>query len=298
MNELNTTPERPTTEPQRFYTRFTDTGFLHVGTFTGITLNGERRYFMWQTDQWKEIYISGFEDYRDDGDTHFAETSRADIQQLNPGAVETEPGGGSFLDAYFGHDPDDPINQQWRTTEQAEPAEDESYADDTEEDEDEDDMLMTEVDAMVQHGIAVGIATIAHRGQLDKLGYDYIDHPARVAENFDWLNEPVEHCTAWLHDVIEDTDISASDLLKAGMLPEIVTAVELLTRRADVADADYYGRIRQNPAALAVKLADINDNLADWRFRKLDYDTQVRLSNKYFQARQLLQPTPDETENS
>ena len=157
---------------------------------------------------------------------------------------------------------------------------------------------MTEVDAMVQHGIAVGIATIAHRGQLDKLGYDYIDHPARVAESFDWLNEPVEHCTAWLHDVIEDTDVSAADLLKAGMLPEIVTAVELMTRRADVADADYYDRIRQNSAALAVKLADINDNLADWRFRKLDYDTQVRLSNKYFHARQLLQPATDETENS
>jgi (p)ppGpp synthase/HD superfamily hydrolase len=109
--------------------------------------------------------------------------------------------------------------------------------------------LMPEVDALVQHGIAVGIATIAHRGQLDKLGDDYVDHPARVAENFDWLNEPVEHCTAWLHDVIEDTDISASDLLKAGMLPEIVAAVELLTRRADVADADYYDRIRQHPAA-------------------------------------------------
>ena len=82
------------------------------------------------------------------------------------------------------------------------------------------------------------------------------------------------------------------------MLPEIVTAVELMTRRADVADADYYDRIRQNSAALAVKLADINDNLADWRFRKLDYDTQVRLSNKYFHARQLLQPATDETENS
>jgi hypothetical protein len=295
MNELNATPERALNEPQRFYTRFTDAGFLHVGTFTAITLDGVRRYFMWQTDEWDEIDLEMLQHYRDDDDSHFAETSPSDIEKLNPGAVESVPRhvrtyaefNDAMLDSYFGRDPDDPINQQWRTTKQGEPAED-----DTEED------LMTEVDAMVQHGIAVGIATIAHRGQLDKLGYDYIDHPARVAENFDWLNEPVEHCTAWLHDVIEDTDISASDLLKAGMLPEIVTAVKLMTRRADVADADYYDRIRQNPAALAVKLADINDNLADWRFRKLDYDTQVRLSNKYFHARQLLQPTPDETENS
>ncbi|WP_339618423.1 hypothetical protein [uncultured Salinibacterium sp.] len=277
MNELNTTPERPTIEPQRFYTRFTDTGFLHVGTFTGITLNGERRYFMWQADAWGEIDLDLFEHYRDDDDTHFAESTRSDIEQLHPGAVDSIP----------------------RHLHVAKDAQDgETDEGEEEDDGEDDDMLMTEVDAMVQHGIAVGIATIAHRGQLDKLGYDYIDHPARVAESFDWLNEPVEHCTAWLHDVIEDTDVSAADLLKAGMLPEIVTAVELMTRRADVADADYYDRIRQNPAALAVKLADITDNLADWRFRKLDYDTQVRLSNKYFHARQLLQPATDETENS
>jgi len=160
-----------------------------------------------------------------------------------------------------------------------------------------DDMLMTEVDAISQHGIAMGIATIAHRGQTDKLGYDYIDHPARVAATFNWLDEPVQHCAAWLHDVIEDTDISAADLLKAGMLPEIVEVVELLTRRKDTPDADYYERIRQHPIALAVKLADIDDNSATWRTRKLDYDTQVRLSNKYYKACQLLQASPDETEN-
>ena len=277
MSEQTPTPERPTKEPQRFYTRFTDTGFLHVGTFTGITLDGKRRYFMWQSGAWGEIDLDLFEHYRDDDDTHFAESTRRDIEQLHPGAVDSIP-----QHLHIAGDRQD------------------SETDDGEDEDDgeDDDMLMTEVDAMVQHGIAVGIATIAHRGQLDKLGYDYIDHPARVAESFDWLNEPVEHCTAWLHDVIEDTDVSAADLLKAGMLPEIVTAVELMTRRADVADADYYDRIRQNPAALAVKLADITDNLADWRFRKLDYDTQVRLSNKYFHARQLLQPATDETENS
>ncbi|TQO19930.1 HD domain-containing protein [Rhodoglobus vestalii] len=161
--------------------------------------------------------------------------------------------------------------------------------------EEDEEMLMSEVDAIVQHGIAVGIATIAHRGQTDKLGYDYIDHPARVAESFDRLDEPVEHCAAWLHDVIEDSDVTAADLLKAGMLPEIVEAVELLTRRKDVADTDYYERIRQHPVALAVKLADIDDNSASRRSRKLDHDTQVRLSNKYYQARQLLQPTADDT---
>ncbi|WP_341953378.1 hypothetical protein [Salinibacterium sp. TMP30] len=298
MSEPTPARERPIPERQRFYTRFTDTGFLHVGTFTGITLDGERRYFMWQTDDWNEIYLSGFEYYRDDDDTHFAESSRDEIRQLSPDAVETEPGGGSFLDAYFGRDPDDEMYQKKRSPEgeimsdTTDATDATGLEDDHATDTDTDDMLMTEVDAMVQHGIAVGIASIAHRGQTDKLGYDYIDHPARVAESFDWLNQPVEHCAAWLHDVIEDTDITATDLLKAGILPEIVEAVVLLTRREDVADADYYEGIRQHPVALAVKLADIDDNLAEWRFRKLDYDLQVRLSNKYFHARQLLQAIP------
>lgn len=171
---------------------------------------------------------------------------------------------GTFLDAYFGRDPDDEMYQQGKH------------------------LLMTEADAMVQHGRASAIASIAHRGQTDKLGNDYIDHPARVAEDFNWIGQPVEHCTAWLHDVIEDSDVTAADLLQAGILPEIVEAVELLTRRADVADEVYYERIRRHPVARAVKLADIADNLADWRFRKLDHDTQERLSNKYFWARQLL----------
>ena len=96
------------------------------------------------------------------------------------------------------------------------------------------------------------------------------------------------HCAAWLHDVVEDGDITAEDLLSAGMLPEIIEVVELLTRRDDVADAVYYARIRQHPIALAVKLADLADNEADWRVRKLDSATQERLSQKYFTARQCL----------
>jgi hypothetical protein len=268
---------------QRYYTRFTDTGFLHVGTYTAITIDGIRRYFQWGTDAWKECGLSGFLHARDDDDTRFAETPPADLEPLVPKSLRTAPeraarpaieptviestsGLGQLLDDIMSGA--------------------EAERDAAEEDDDVD--LMTEVDAMVQHGTAVGIASIAHRGQLDKLGKDYIDHPARVAETFDWLDEPVHHCAAWLHDVIEDSDISAQDLLDAGMLPEIVEVVELLTRRDDVRDEDYYGRIRQHPIALAVKLADIADNTAEWRTRRLDYETQVRLSQKYYKARQLL----------
>jgi hypothetical protein len=144
---------------------------------------------------------------------------------------------------------------------------------------------LTEYDAVDQEARAEAIATIAHRGQLDKLGARYIDHPARVAESFDKL---LEHCAAWLHDVLEDTSVTADDLLDAGIMPEIVDVVILLTRSPDVSYAEYYSRIRENPAALAVKLADIEDNCAPWRVRHLDAATQARLEKKYHQARRAL----------
>lgn len=268
---------------QRFYTRFTDTGFLHVGTYTAITLDGARRYFMWRSGAWDELSLSSFLHYRDGDDTNFSETDRDDIEKLSPGAVGSEPV----------HVPD------------AEEAEAEAAAGEDDDDDDEDDEegddeadLMSEVDAMVQHGRASAIASIVHRGQRDKLGYDHIDRLARVAGTFDWIDQPLEHCAAWLQDVIKDGGVTASDLRLAGILPEIAQAVFVLTRFGDVEDEVYYSRVSWNPIALAVKLADIDDNLAAWRFRKLDYDTQVELSNKYFRARQLLTGSPCGTEDT
>jgi len=61
----------------------------------------------------------------------------------------------------------------------------------------------------------------------------------------------------------------------------IVDAVVLLTRTEQVEPAEYYARIRENPLALAVKLADIHDNLDPARLSRLDADTASRLLRKY-----------------
>lgn len=145
-----------------------------------------------------------------------------------------------------------------------------------------------DLDAAAQVSLAKGIAFVAHRGQLDEVGAEYIDHPGRVAERFDPLTEPVPTAVAWLHDVLEDTAVTAQELLEAGVLPEIVELVQLLTRTPDVSDDDYYARIRRHPVALRVKLADLDDNTAPWRVRRLDYDVQLRLAEKYRHAREVL----------
>lgn len=147
---------------------------------------------------------------------------------------------------------------------------------------------LTERDALEQVALAKGIAFIAHRGKLDRSGAPYIDHPGRIAERFDAAGEPVEAAAAWLHDVLEDTPITAEELFEAGVLPEVIEVVRLLTRTPDVAADEYYARIRGHAAARRVKLADIDDNTARWRLRRLDYDTQLRLVEKYRVARQAL----------
>lgn len=129
--------------------------------------------------------------------------------------------------------------------------------------------------------LAQSIATVAHEGQTDKNGAPYIEHPAAVA-SFVTTNE--EKAVAWLHDVIEDTAITADDLLEMGFPQRIVDAVVLLTRTKEVSSEDYYLAIRKNPLARTVKLADIKHNTLPERVALLQKDVQKRLDKKYKKA--------------
>ncbi|GAA1055831.1 hypothetical protein GCM10017608_15130 [Agromyces luteolus] len=147
---------------------------------------------------------------------------------------------------------------------------------------------LSPLEAVAQVALAKGIAFAAHRGQLDKSGTPYIDHPGRIAERFDPVTDPIAAAAAWLHDVLEDTPLTSRELFEAGVLLEVVGVVELLTRRPEVTPDEYYARIRRHPVALRVKLADIDDNTAPWRLRRLDFAKQQRLAEKYRHARRVL----------
>jgi hypothetical protein len=241
-------------ETQTFYSQCTDTQFLVVGIFTTVVRGEVTQYFRWQTDHWSSISEGMFDYYRNDSSTHLVETAADQIEQVEPGATTA-------------------------------PLPEAEVAEEQEKEEEEDVIIsFTRTEMVDQAGRASAIAALAHRGQTDKLGYPYIDHPARVASAFDRIFEPVEHCAAWLHDVIEDSDVTAQDLLDAGIWPVVVEAVLLLTRTAEVTNEDYYELIRVNRFARAVKLADIADNLAPWRVRQLDRASRARLSKKYKKA--------------
>ena len=109
--------------------------------------------------------------------------------------------------------------------------------------------------------LAHGVAQIAHRGQTDKAGAPYIKHLERVAHR---LTGDKDKTIAYLHDILEDTTVTRSDL--AALFPEkIVAVVELLSRRHDETYAAFIERICQseNFSAIAVKYADVTDHLQE-----------------------------------
>ena len=106
---------------------------------------------------------------------------------------------------------------------------------------------------------AQALAEEAHQGQKRTDGSPYIKHPERVAAAVEDRLKPI----AWLHDVVEDTKITLQDLRTIGFPLYIIEAVDLLTHRKNEPNISYWGKIKPNPDALAVKLADINDNVND-----------------------------------
>jgi (p)ppGpp synthase/HD superfamily hydrolase len=105
---------------------------------------------------------------------------------------------------------------------------------------------------------AIEIAAGAHAGQFDKAGQPYILHPLRVMLR---VTSAHERMAAVLHDVVEDTPVSLQQLVAEGFAPEVVTAVEALTKRPGESRIDAARRAAANPVAREVKLADNAENM-------------------------------------
>ena len=108
-----------------------------------------------------------------------------------------------------------------------------------------------------QEEVARSIAEAAHAGQVDRAGAPYILHPQRVASLVDG---DAAKAVAWLHDVVEDTALTFGDLDSMGVSPEVLAPLRLLTREPGVPYPEYIGRIKADPVAKAVKLADLSHN--------------------------------------
>ena len=137
---------------------------------------------------------------------------------------------------------------------------------------------------------AMQIAASAHQGQTDKGGYPYFFHPIHLAEQ---MEDEVCTAVALLHDVVEDTSWTFADLQQAGIGEDILAPLKLLTHKQGVAYMDYIAKIKENPVARRVKIADLTHN-ADLSRLPIITETDKMREKKYHQALSLLL---DEKEN-
>ena len=99
----------------------------------------------------------------------------------------------------------------------------------------------------------------AHDGLKDLNGNPAIPHPLAVGLAGD--NE-LEQKVGFLHDVVEDSDITISDLRDRGVEEDVLEAVDLLTHREGMTYQDYVKNIvfSGNLTAMKVKLNDLYQN--------------------------------------
>ncbi len=152
--------------------------------------------------------------------------------------------------------------------------------------------------------MALEIAIRAHKGQVDKLGEDYIKHPMRVHRNllthqgFQALSAQEREdlqVAALLHDVIEDSGtgpgsekFTKEDLLALGFTPRSIELTDLLTRKSHISGDEYYADINNDEHAKLVKWSDIADNRNVDRVKLLDAEKAIRLKERYKHALEII----------
>ena len=129
------------------------------------------------------------------------------------------------------------------------------------------------------------IALRAYAGKTDKAGREYILHPLRMMAK---MKTEMEMSAALLHDVIEDSEITAEQLLAEGIPAEVVEAVQHLTKNENESYEEFVARAKKNRLAARVKIADIEDNMDVLRLSSLSDHDLARIK-KYHAAWHLLQ---------
>ena len=136
--------------------------------------------------------------------------------------------------------------------------------------------------------ICKAIATEAHKGQLRSNGVAYITHPEEVANRcFNTISKSV----AWLHDTLEDTDLTLLDLMdklpKTHTSTVITSCVLDLTRSKTEKYSEYIERIGKcRHYVIEVKRADLQHNIGDCTFdrKKPMYKSHIAREEKYRMA--------------
>ena len=140
---------------------------------------------------------------------------------------------------------------------------------------------------------AMNLCYEVHAGAKDKGGFPYVFHPFYLADQMD---DEVSTIVALLHDVVEDTDYTIEDIKEMGFSENVVEALRYMTHDDDVPYMDYVRKIRENPIATKVKLADLAHNSDPSRLMREPEEKDLQRLKKYEEAIRILRDENAEDE--
>lgn len=119
----------------------------------------------------------------------------------------------------------------------------------------------------------------------DRGGVPYVEHLYRTSSRFE---DELKITASILHDIIEDTDITKTDLIEMGFDKEVVDIVEIVTNDCLNYD-EFIDKIisSNNKDAIEVKLSDMTDNMDLSRLPKIK-ENDLKRQEKYKKAYQKL----------
>ena len=131
------------------------------------------------------------------------------------------------------------------------------------------EMIDDDYESLLKH--AYDIAKKAHQGQKDKANKDYIDHPTIVSDLIDRFSPSyllreilkdkdqyfitLAKVVGYLHDVIEDSEITYDDLLNKYNMPKVCCdAVLMLSKVKGINYKDYLIKLKENELSRVLRL--------------------------------------------
>ena len=133
------------------------------------------------------------------------------------------------------------------------------------------------------------LATNRHAGQFDKGGNPYILHPLKVMYYLKSNDEELQ-CIALAHDLVEDTDTTFEELKEMGFTERVIQGIAALTKQRGETYDQYKERVKSNPDAVKVKMADLRHNTDIRRLKGVTEKDLARIEKyqKFYLELQLL----------
>lgn len=136
--------------------------------------------------------------------------------------------------------------------------------------------------------MAYFVAVRAHAGTKRHSGDPYINHPLRVhhslTERYGHLISEETRIVALLHDAVEDSDLTLSDLRLMGFSERVVSGVDSVTKRDGETYPGAVARAALNRDGRWVKMLDINDNSSPAQLAVFDEIKRLKKKRKYYPA--------------